>query len=106
MYDDFLCLFFLPLTLVLYVIINTCIKFVLVGELTEETDQFRFVYPACLDNLKGSVGLNLTKVSVMRVTIPIDLSTRSFIPLSRFFRCRRASPLLTSSLVLFSQHSA
>ncbi len=31
----------------------------------------------------------LTKVSPMRVTIPIDLSTRTFIPLPRFFRSRQ-----------------
>jgi hypothetical protein len=34
-------------------------------------------------NLKGSVGLILAKVSVMRVTIPIDSSTCPFIPLPR-----------------------
>ena len=49
---------------------------------------------------------NLDKVSVMRFTIPMDLSTRSFIPLPRFFHSRRAPPLLTPSLVLFPQRSA
>ena len=38
---------------------------------------------ACLANLQGSVGLILAKASGMRVTIPIDLSTRPFIPLPR-----------------------
>jgi hypothetical protein len=36
----------------------------------------------------------------MRVTIPIDLSTRSFIPLPRFLNSRRVPPLLNQSLVL------
>jgi hypothetical protein len=39
----------------------------------------------------------------MRVTIPIDLSTRSFIPLPRFFNSRRAPPLLHPSLTLLLQ---
>ena len=78
----------------------------LAGELPEESDQFRFLRAACLANLKGSVGLALAKASAMRVTIPIDLSTRPFIPLPRFFHSRRAPPLLTPSLVLFPQRSA
>ncbi len=45
----------------------------------------RFLRVSHLTNLKGSVGLILVKVSGIRVTIPIDLSTRSFIPLPRFF---------------------
>ena len=51
---------------------------VLVGELPEESAQFRFIRASCLVNVKGSVGLMLTKVSVMRVTIPLDLSTQTF----------------------------
>jgi hypothetical protein len=58
---------------------------ILVGELPEESEQFRFLRASRLANLKGSVGLILAKASVMWVTIPIDLSTRSFIPLPRFF---------------------
>ena len=54
-------------------------------ELIEESDQFRFLRAAyltvILDNLKVSVGLILVKASVMRVSIPLDLSTRTFIPL-------------------------
>ena len=34
-----------------------------------------------------------------------DVSTRSFIPLPRFFHSRRTPPLLTPSLVLFPQRS-
>ncbi len=56
---------------------------VLLGELTEESDQFRFLEAASWANLKDSLGLMLTKTSVMRVTILIDLSTRSFIRLPR-----------------------
>ncbi len=61
---------------------------ILSGELPEESDQFRFLRDSCLTNLKGSVGLILGKASARRVTIPIDLSTRSFIPLPRFFNSR------------------
>ena len=62
--------------------------------------QFRFLRAARLTNIKGSVGLILDKVSTMRVTIPIDLSTRPFIPLPRFFNSRRTPPLLNPYLVL------
>ena len=61
---------------------------------------------ACLTNLKGSIGLMLAKVSVMRVTIPLDLSTWSFIPLPRFIHTRTTTPLLTPSIVLLNQSSA
>ncbi len=37
-----------------------------------------------LVNIKGSVGLILVKASVMRISIPIDLSSRPFIPPPRF----------------------
>ena len=64
--------------------------------------QFRFLRSARLTNIKESVGLILDKVSTMRVTIPIDLSTRPFIPLPHFFNSRRTPPLLNPSLVLIS----
>jgi hypothetical protein len=51
---------------------------ILSGELPEESEQFRFLRDSHLDNLKGSVGLILAKTSVIRVTIPTDLSTRSY----------------------------
>jgi hypothetical protein len=80
----------------------------LAGELSEESDRLRFLRAACLTNLKVCVGLILAKASVMWVTIPLDVleSTRSFIPLPRFFHSRRTQPLLTPSLVLFPQRSA
>ena len=53
---------------------------VLSGELTEESTQFHFIRTPYLINLKGSIGLMLSKVSDMRVTIPLDLSTNLFIP--------------------------
>ena len=59
---------------------------ILTGELPEESEPFRFLRASRLSDLKGSVGLILAKSSVMWVTIPIDLSTRSFIPLPRFFQ--------------------
>ena len=43
----------------------------------------------------------LPKASAMRVTIPLDISTRPFMPLPLFFRSCRVHPLLTPFLVLF-----
>ena len=79
---------------------------ILTGEFLEESDQFRFLRVSHSDNLKGSVGLILAQASAMRVAIPIDLSTWSFIPVNRFFNSRRVSPLLHQSLVLIPQQSA
>ena len=76
----------------------------LAGELSEESDQFRFIRVACLTNLKGSIGLMLAKTSW--VTIPLDLSIRSFIPLPRFIHTRTTTPLLTPSIVFLNQSSA
>ncbi len=78
---------------------------ILTGELPEESEQFRFLRDSRLANIKDSVGLILVKVSAMWVTIPIDLSTWSFIPLPHFFNSRRVSPLLNQSLVLIPQQS-
>jgi hypothetical protein len=79
---------------------------ILAGELPEESEQFRFLRASRLSNLKDSVGLILAKSSAMWVTIPIDLSTRTFRPLPRFFNSRRVPPLLNQSLVLIPQQSA
>ncbi len=76
------------------------------GELPEESSQFRFIRTTCLSNLKGSIGLMLAKASAMRVTIPLDLSTRPFIPLPRFIHTRTTTPLLTPSIVLLNQSSS
>jgi len=78
----------------------------LTNELPEESDQFRFLRATSLANLKGAIGLILTKVSVVRISIPLDLSSRSFIPLPCFIRSRRLIPLLAPSLVLFPPCSA
>jgi hypothetical protein len=67
--------------------------------------KFRFLQASHFANLKESVGLILAKASVIRFTIPIDLSTWSFIPLPRFFNSRRVPPLLNQSLVLIPQQS-
>ena len=96
-YDDFVRLFFLHAHRE---------ASILVGELPEESYQFRFWWASRLTDLKGSVGVILVKTSTIRVTIPIDLSTRSFIPLPRFFNSRRVPPLLNQSLVLIPQQSA
>ncbi len=78
----------------------------LVNELPEESEQFRFLRAACLGNIKGSVGLILAKTSVMWISIPLDLSSRPFIPLPCFIRSRRPTPLLAPSLVFSPRHSA
>ena len=67
---------------------------VLANELSEESDQFRFLRVSCFANLKGTVGLIMAKTSAMR-------SSRSFIPLPRFIRSCRPTPLQFPSLVLF-----
>ena len=77
----------------------------LAGEVSEESVQFRFIRASCLANLKGSLGLMLAKDAVMRITIPLDLSTKPFIPLPRFIRTRVSTPLLTPSLVLIPPSS-
>jgi len=71
----------------------------LANELPEESEQFRFLPTASFPNIKGSVGLILAKASAMRISIPLDLSSRSFIPLPCFIRSRRVTPLLDPSLV-------
>jgi hypothetical protein len=71
----------------------------LTNELPEESEQFRFLRTVCFANIKGSVGLILTKASAMRISIPLDLSSRPFLPLPRFMRSRRVTPLLAPSLV-------
>ncbi len=60
---------------------------------------FRFLLASCLVNIKGSVGLILVKSSVMRISIPLDLSSRPFMPPPCFIRSRRPTTLLTPSLV-------
>ena len=71
----------------------------LANEIPEESEQFRFLRAACYANIKGSVGLILAKASTMRISIPLDLSSRPFIPLPCFMRSRRTAPLLAPSLV-------
>jgi hypothetical protein len=73
---------------------------VLVNEIPEESGQFRFLRVARYPNIKGSVGLILEKTSEMRISIPLDLSSRPFIPLPRFICRRRPLPLSTPSLLL------
>ncbi len=71
----------------------------LVNETPEESGQFRFLRVVSFPNIKGSVGLILSKSSSMRISIPLDLSSRPFIPLPRFICRRRPLPLLDPSLV-------
>ena len=79
---------------------------VLANELTEESDQFRFLRVSCFANLKGPVGLIIVKTSAIRISIPLDLSSRTFIPFPRFIRSRRPTPILTPSLVHWPPCSA
>ena len=67
-YDDFLRLLFLYAHREASALAN---------DIPEESGHFRFLHAACLDNIKGSVGLILSKGSDMRISIPIDLSSRS-----------------------------
>ena len=92
LYDDFSRLFFLH---------DHREASVLTNELPEESDQFRFIRDECFANWKGAVGLLMAKTSVMWISISLDLSSRLFIPLSRFIRSRRHTPFLAPSLVLF-----
>ena len=95
-YDDFLRLLFLHAHRETSTLSN---------ELPEESDQFRFLRVSCFANLKGAVGLIMAKASAMRITIPLDLSSRSFIPFPRFIRSCRPTPFLDASLVLFPPRS-
>jgi hypothetical protein len=72
---------------------------VLGNELPEESEQFRFLRAAWFANIKGSVGLILDKASALRISIPLDLSSRPFIPLPCFMWSRRVTPILAPSLV-------
>ncbi len=71
----------------------------------EESGQFRLLRVVSYVNIKGSVGLILVKASDMRISIPLDLSFRPFIPLTRFICRRRALPLLAPSLVFTPRRS-
>jgi hypothetical protein len=77
----------------------------LTNELPEESDQFRFLHAVFFPNIQGSVGLILAKASTMRISIPLDLSSRPFIPLPRFIRSRRVTPLRAPSLFFSPRRS-
>ena len=96
-YDDFLRLLFLHAHREALALAN---------DIPEESGHFRFLRAACLANFKGSVGLILAKASAMRISIPLDLSSRPFIPLPRFIRSRRPTTLLAPSLVFSPRRSA
>ena len=92
MYDEFIRLLFLHAHREASALAN---------ELPEESDQFRFLRASCFANFKGAVGLIMAKASAMRISIPLDIFSRPCIPLPRFVRSRRPTPLLAPSLVLF-----
>ena len=89
-YDDFLRLIFLH---------DHREASALSNDIPEESGHFRFLRAACLANIKGSVGLILAKESDMRISIPLDLSSRPFIPLPCLIPFRRPTTLLAPSLV-------
>ena len=93
MYDEFIRLLFLHAHREASALAN---------ELPEESDQFRFFHVSCFANLKGAVGLIMAKTSAMRISIPLDLSSRPCVPLPRL--CR-PTPLLVPSLVFFPPRS-
>jgi hypothetical protein len=97
MYDEFIRLLFLPAHREGSTLAN---------ELPEESDQFCLLHASCFTNLKGAVGLIMTIESSMRISIPLDLSSRSCVPLPSFIRSRRPTPLLVPSLVFFPPRSA
>jgi hypothetical protein len=74
----------------------------LANEIPEESEQFRFLRAACYANIKGSVVLILGKASAMRISIPLDLSSRSFIPPSCFMRSLISFPRIYSSVICLS----
>ncbi len=89
-YDDFLRLLFLHVHREVSALPN---------DIPEESRHFCFLHTACLSNIKGSVGLILAKASTMRISIPLDLSSRPFIPPSRFIHSRWSTTLLAPSLI-------
>ncbi len=98
LYDDFSRLLFLHT--------HREVSIILSNEIPEESDQFRFLRVTSYSNIKGSVGLILTQVSDKRISIPLDLSSRSFIPPPSFIRWRLPLPLLVPSLVFIPRCSA
>ena len=78
LYDDFIRLLFLHAHREASVLAN---------ELPEESDQFHFLRVVCFANLKETVGLIMTKSWVMQISIPLDLSSQSFIPLNKHSSC-------------------
>ena len=83
MYDEFIRLLFLHAHREASALAN---------ELPEESDQFRFLHSSCFAHLKGVVGLIMTKTSDIRISIPLDLSSWSCIPLPSFIRSCRPTP--------------
>ena len=96
-YDDFLRLLFLHAHREVSALAN---------DIPEESGHLRFLHTTCLANIKGSVGLILAKASAMRISIPLDLSSRPFIPPPCFLRSRRSTTLLTPSPVFSPLRSA
>ncbi len=96
-YDDFLRLLFLHAHREVSALAN---------DIPEDSGHFRFLRTACLANIKRSVRLILKKASVMRISIPLDLSSRPFIPPPRLFHSRRPTTLLTPSLVFSPMRSS
>ena len=81
---------------------------VLSGELSEQSDQYRFLLAVSFAHLKGSVGLILVKVSSMWMSI-WDPSTYPHGPLFStppFIRPHPRPPILFSSLGLFPPNSS
>ncbi len=63
------------------------------GRLYDDFSRLLFLYTH-----RETSGLILAKASAMRISIPLDLSSRPFIPLPLFICRRRPLPLLAPSL--------
>jgi hypothetical protein len=82
----------------------------LTNELPQGSDEFRFLRATCVSNLEGSVGLIWTKVSDMRISIPVDLSSHSLGPysitefhsLETFYSTFKSFPSTLSSMSFLS----
>ena len=76
---------------------------VLVGELPGESDQFRFIRSVCLDNLKGSLGLMLSKDTVNTDTTYyshscLNVSSYTFSRITPSIFCRNKGKLFLTMM--------
>ena len=93
LYDDFIRVLFLDTHREVSTFTN---------EFPEESDQFHFLRVSCFTNLKRVVGLIMAKSSTIQISIPLDLSSRSFIHVPRFIRSTENKHTLSLNSVKWS----